>query len=53
LDHLRDILRAIAESLRAEQVERKRKEETERAKSEDTTKDQSPAASRYWGCILM
>jgi hypothetical protein len=53
LNHLRDILRAIAESLRAEQAERKRNEEMERAKSEDTTKDQPPAASWYAGCISM
>jgi hypothetical protein len=53
LNHLRDILRAIAESLRAEQMERKRNEETEAAKSEDTTKDQPPAAGWYGGCILM
>jgi hypothetical protein len=47
LNYPRDILRAIAESLMAEQVERRR------AKSEVTTKDQPPAASWYGGCILM
>jgi hypothetical protein len=53
LNHLRDILTAIAESLRAEQVERRENEETERAKSEDTTKNQPSAASWYAGCSLM
>lgn len=45
LDHLEDLLRAMAESLRTEKEERVR--------SEDTTKDQPPAAGWFGTCVLM
>ena len=45
LDHLEDLLRTMAESLRIEQEEKVR--------SEDTTKDQPPAAGWFGTCVLM
>jgi hypothetical protein len=53
LNHLRDILRAIAECLRAEQAERRVMKKWREQSPEDTTKDQPPAASWYAGCISM
>lgn len=53
LDHLEDILRTMAESLRAEQEERMTTEESESFRSGDTDQNQPPAAGWSVGCILM
>ena len=53
LEHLEDILRTIAESLRSEQKEESRVGEEQKAGNEETAQDQPPAAGWFGSCVLM
>lgn len=53
LDHVEDILRTMAESLRTEQEERVRADEAESVNNEDTAHTQPSAAGWSGGRILM